>query len=190
VIPNRPAPELTDNPDIRIVPFTEEGVAERNVLPEPKGSPWAVRWTPKILAEVLNEISNCGVYYRSCIARGVGYDQFLKLRKTVKEIEELAEMALEFYRQKISHTVHNRAVAGWEEPVFYKGECVGYVRRFSDRLLELQAKRHCPEYRDRSQMDLNVAGGVLLITGTRPDKEAFLDEHRKRKPVVSREVPR
>lgn len=177
-------------PEARIEAFTEEEIAAMNVIPEPKGSPWAVKWTPKVLAEVLNELCNCGVIYRSCIACGVGYDQFLKLRKTVKQIEDLAEAAQEYYRQKISHTVHDRAIHGWDEPVYYKGDVVGHVRRFSDRLLELQAKRHCPEYRDKSQMDLNVAGGVLLITGTRPDKEEFLAQHRKRKPVVSREVPK
>lgn len=38
-----------------------------------------------------------------------------------------------------------RAVKGWDEPVFYKGEIAGYVRKKSDRMLELLLKAYKPE---------------------------------------------
>lgn len=105
-------------------------------------------------------------------------------------MEELVEMAHEFYREKISHVIHDRAVDGWEEPVYYQGECIGHVQKYSDRLLELQAKRHCPEYRDKSQVDHNVTGGVLLIpTAPVTDPEAYMEELRKRKAIPSKVVP-
>lgn len=38
-----------------------------------------------------------------------------------------------------------------------------FIREFSDRLLELEAKRVEPTYRDKSTIDLNTAGGGVLV---------------------------
>lgn len=38
-----------------------------------------------------------------------------------------------------------------------------FVREFSDRLLELEAKRVEPTYRDKSTIDLNTGGGGVLV---------------------------
>lgn len=62
--------------------------------------------------------------------------------------------------------MYRRAVVGYEEPVRNnKGEIVGTVRRFSDRLLELYVKRHMSEYREKLSADVNVTGGVLVVGG-------------------------
>ena len=37
------------------------------------------------------------------------------------------------------------------------------VRRFSDKMLEMLAKKNMREYRDNRQVDVNVTGGVLAI---------------------------
>jgi len=146
------------------------------------------KWKAEALCDVLNEICNTGVMYRACHAHGLSFPHFAKLRKEWQEIEDLVEMAHEFYRQKISHVIHDRAVDGWMEPVFFKGECVGHVQKFSDRLLELQAKRHCPEYRDKSQVDHNVTGGVLLIPAApTTDVDAYKEGLKHRKQVTSSE---
>jgi len=86
----------------------------------------------------------------------------------------------------VSRAVHNRAIDGWLEPVFYKGELIGYIRKFSDRMLELQAKRYIPAYRDKAAVDLSVAGGVLVVSGGDIiDKEEWLIEQRKRRQIES-----
>jgi hypothetical protein len=53
----------------------------------------------------------------------------------------------------IGATIHaeicRRALEGWDTPVFWQGKQCGSIRKYSDRLLVLLAKAHCPEFRDR-----------------------------------------
>jgi len=51
-----------------------------------------------------------------------------------------------------------------------------YVRRFSDSLLQLEAKRVDPSYREKSQVDLNVTGGLLVVPGVAPSGETWEHE--------------
>ena len=47
-----------------------------------------------------------------------------------------------------------RALDGWNEPVFYQGQRVSTIRKYSDRLLELQLRAGDPEtYADRSTVE-------------------------------------
>ncbi len=46
-----------------------------------------------------------------------------------------------------------RAVEGWIEPVYYRGEKIDEVRRYSDRLLEVLLQAHRPElFRRRHEL--------------------------------------
>ncbi|NOX84049.1 MAG: hypothetical protein GXP06_13905 [Alphaproteobacteria bacterium] len=66
------------------------------------------------------------------------------------EVQEIARGAVE-------RELHRRAVEGWNEPVFYQGEQVGEVRKYSDRLLELMARGLIPErYRENFKLDASV----------------------------------
>ena len=57
-----------------------------------------------------------------------------------------------------------RAVEGFEEPVHYRGEVVGYVKKYSDRMLELLLKAHRPEkYRE--------SGANVLINNRQQNAE-------------------
>lgn len=148
-----------------------------------------IAFTQKVLADVLNNIVNYGIIADACISCGVSYRQFGDLCKTFPALGALRDEAKDLYRDKVSRAVHNRAIDGWLEPVFYKGDCVGFVRKFSDRMLELQAKRYIPEYRDKSAVDLNVAGGVLVVHGGEiKDKDEWLEEQRKRRQIESHTV--
>lgn len=145
-----------------------------------------IAFTEEVLAHILNHIVNYGIIADACISKGVSYRQFGDLCKAFPELSTLKNEAKDLYRDKVSRAVHNRAIDGWLEPVFYKGDCVGYVRKFSDRMLELQAKRYIPEYRDKSAVDVNVAGGVLVVnSGDIKDKELWLEEQRKRRQIES-----
>lgn len=59
----------------------------------------------------------------------------------------------------IRDEIRRRAVEGWDEPLVSAGKVVATVRKFSDRLLELEAKRRDVGYRDRP-LDAVVAVGV------------------------------
>lgn len=59
-----------------------------------------------------------------------------------------------------------RGVDGWLEPVFYQGEEVGYVRKFSDTLLTFMLSAHKPERYGKNRTELSGPDGAPLI----PDK--------------------
>lgn len=63
---------------------------------------------------------------------------------------------------------HRRAM-GYEEAVYYKGERVGTVTRYSDRLMELLLKANAPDkYRDRAEVK-TIEGGGSVIAGWEDD---------------------
>lgn len=57
-----------------------------------------------------------------------------------------------------------RAIDGVDEPVFQQGECVGFMRKYSDTLLVMMLKGRRPEtYRDRQEITGANGGPVALI---------------------------
>lgn len=80
--------------------------------------------------------------------------------------------AIEQANAAVEHEIWRRSQEGWKEPVFYMGEVVGEITKFSDRLLELRAKAAMPE-RYAPERNLNVRGeltaaaipaGALVLT--------------------------
>ncbi len=170
--------------DIELVVFNAEDVEQ--AMP---GRDWeheTVRWSQQITANVLNHIVNYGVLAHACLSQGLSYRSFGELNKDYPGLEVLKKEAQGLYRDKVSRAVHNRAITGRLETQFHKGQFCGYIRKFSDRLLELQAKRYEPEYRDKNTLDVNVAGGVLVVNQDAvEDKDAWLDTMRKRRQIES-----
>ncbi len=145
-----------------------------------------IAFTEKVMADILNNIVNYGGIRDACVSHGVSYKQFKDLCGEYPDLKLLREEAKELYREKVSRAIHNRAIDGWLEPVFYKGSVIGYIRKFSDRMLELQGKKVDPAYREKGALDINVAGGVLVVNASEiPDKEAWLEEQRKRRAIDS-----
>ena len=145
--------------------------------------------TVAILAGVLNQLANTGVCYRACKAYGTSAVHLYRLRKANEDFNELVMEALGLYQEKIAQTVHNRGLEGWDEPVYYQGKQCGTIRRYSDRMLELQAKRHCKEYREKSEVQHKHSGGVLVVqrdaNNSAYEKDAWLEEAQKAKRIKS-----
>ena len=59
---------------------------------------------------------------------------------------------------RIEQELHRRAVEGWNEPVYQKGEMVGTITRYSDKLMELLAIGVRPDKYGRR--DVHVTGAV------------------------------
>jgi hypothetical protein len=60
------------------------------------------------------------------------------------------------FQDLVEAEMRRRGIEGWEEPVFGKGvgrdagtEIVGYIRKYSDRILELLGKKVNPEFREK-----------------------------------------
>lgn len=65
------------------------------------------------------------------------------------------EIAAEEAVEKLEREAMRRAAEGVDEPVFHKGEVVGYVRKYSDTLLIFLLKAARPDkYRDNLHLDL------------------------------------
>lgn len=58
---------------------------------------------------------------------------------------------------------HKRAVDGWEEPVFQRGEQVGVIRRFDNRLLQFLLESDDPAKYRPAAASLHVSTGVQTI---------------------------
>lgn len=174
------APEIS----IELTPFRAEDV--ERAMPGRHWDHERIAFTQQVTADILNHIVNYGVIAHACLSKGVSSRTLDELVKAYPGLAALKDEAKDLYRDKVSRTVHNRAIDGWLEPVFYKGSLIGFVRKFSDRMLELQAKRYVPEYRDKSAVDVNVAGGVLVVNSKDiSDKEAWIEEQRKRRQIES-----
>ena len=107
---------------------------------------------------------------RQCVEQHLEKDEGFKAERV---------RALADYRETIEHEIKRRAMEGWDEPVFYKGNEVGVVHKYSDRMLELHGKRHIPEYRDKQSIDLNATGGILVVPGTSMTAEEWEKHTRK-----------
>lgn len=60
-----------------------------------------------------------------------------------------------------------------------KGE-PAVIQRYSERMLELLAKAHNPHLRDKTESNVTVTGGVLLVPAAPENAQAFHDKWRKK----------
>lgn len=85
---------------------------------------------------------------------------FYNLRRMDPEFAAAWADALQEACGSVEMEIHRRAVEGWEEPVYQKGELVGTVTKYSDRLLELRARGLMPERYAIERRDVKVSGEV------------------------------
>ena len=93
--------------------------------------------------------------------------------------EMMAEAQME-YRDKIAAEVYRRAVEGWDVPIVggqFKDQVVAHERKFSDRLLEMEAKRVDPGYREKQTVNVGQQGGVIVISASPANKEDWRDSY-------------
>jgi hypothetical protein len=127
----------------------------------PNDPPPGVTWD--IFQEICKTLERTGGKYKACESHGCKYNTVVAAIAEQEqagdaEWKELWDLSYAKFRESLALEARSRAVDGWDEPVFYKGEEVGYIPRKSDRLLELMLKAHLPEYRDK----LELSGGVQV----------------------------
>lgn len=142
-----------------------------------------MRLTQKRIDLFLAELAKHGIVVRAATAasphtktRQGAARTFRDLRKRDPQFSQQWDDALEAATAEVEMELHRRAVDGWDEPVYQKGECVGTVRKYSDRLLEIRAKALMPHYRDRSTVDSNVNVKPEDRPLTRAEAEALADK--------------
>jgi hypothetical protein len=104
----------------------------------------------------------------------------LATRKADPDFDAAVNEALQDFREILEKEAFRRAVEGCPEDIIQKGECVGTRVVYSDRILELMLKRHIPAYRERQTVDMNVAGGVLVVPGTKETMDEWEQRNRSK----------
>lgn len=71
--------------------------------------------------------------------------------------------AVEEATDALEAEARRRALEGWEEPVFYQGSECGYVRKYSDRMLELMLGGYRNRFRTKA-VELSGPDGAPIAT--------------------------
>lgn len=145
-------------------------------MPSKKGVPKKI--LPDVEKEFLDYFQDTGRVADSATHVGMTANGILLHRKAHPEFEERYQAAYSVFRDTINKEVYNRAVFGTPRPIFYKGEVVGRISECSDRMLEMLAKRHMPEYREKQQLDVNLSAGVLVVPGVQQKDEEWEKAYR------------
>jgi hypothetical protein len=115
-------------------------------------------------------------------AAGVSITTVRNYLKTNPMFEEMVTDAKMIYRDKIVETIYERAITGIEEPIIggvARDQVVAYKRVYSDRLLELEAKRIEHGYRDKGGVEINTGGGVLVVQAGNMDEGSWEEKYGK-----------
>ena len=124
-----------------------------------------LKFTPEVKQKYLELFTQTGRVSDSAKACGISGTTIKDHRRQDPQFDAACKIAYGLYCDSLEAEVFRRAVLGWNEPVFYRGEVCGHIQRWSDRMLELHVKRHIPEYREKQTVDLTVNGGVLVVPG-------------------------
>jgi hypothetical protein len=87
---------------------------------------------------------------------------FYDLRRTDPEFKAAWDTALDDFKAAIDQEIVRRAVDGYETSRTGDDGKTTTTTHYSDSLLIMLAKRHCPEYRDKVTVDADVATNVKV----------------------------
>jgi len=86
------------------------------------------------------------------------------IRKREPEFAAAWAEALQIGLDRLEDEAVRRAMDGTEEPVFYQGQQVGTVQKYSDRMLTVLLKAHRPE-RYGDKVDVGVSDELKRLLG-------------------------
>ncbi len=110
----------------------------------------------------LEKLAECGNVTRACKAAKVARWTAYRHRRDDPAFERAWDEALSIAVGLLEDEAWRRAREGWLEPVFFKGEQQGSVRKYSDTLLIFLLKAHNPA-KYRENLDLTSGGQPLTV---------------------------
>jgi hypothetical protein len=131
-------------------------------------------------------------------ARACGYTDTAALQAHRRNDEDFAEawsQALEAAAHVFEEEATRRAIDGVHEPVYYKGEVVGYKLNHSDPLLMFMLRGLKPDtYRENARgHDMNINFGIAVLPMTAPSEGAWEERavtmHNEQKTIIIDEKP-
>lgn len=112
--------------------------------------------TPEKKAVFLSALADCGNVADAARQAGIARNALYLWKRDDSEFAAEWEAALIAGGETLEEEAVRRARDGWDEPVWYKGEQVGTVRRYSDTLLIFLLKGLMPgKYGERQKIELN-----------------------------------
>lgn len=121
------------------------------------------KFNPKKQEKFLELFAETGNIKQSCTLVKISQNTVYRLRKKSKKFAEAWEEAESQGVDSLIAEARRRAYEGVDEPVFYKGEHCGLIRKYSDTLLIFLIKAKRPEYRDNYQMNLSGDLTVKIV---------------------------
>lgn len=86
-------------------------------------------------------------------------------RKEDPEFAQDEADAMERHNASVEREVQRRGILGIQEAIYWEGVVVGHKTVYSDKLLELYAKRRIREYSPRVEIDQNTNHGGSIAVG-------------------------
>jgi hypothetical protein len=112
----------------------------------------------KFLAKLRSNVGNVSKASKAInISRNTAYDH----KKSDADFSQAWDNVIDDVIDEMEQELHRRSTKGVLEPVFYKGEMVAKIRKYSDRLLEFALKGKKPEvYRERVDINNHHSGAL------------------------------
>lgn len=98
-------------------------------------------WTPQRRRAFLRALGETGCVRDACARARISNTSAYRMRKRCPVFAKAWDRALTKVAPTIEQAAFERAVNGWEEPVWHGGKLVGHRRRYSDGLLRLLLTR-------------------------------------------------
>jgi len=96
---------------------------------------------------------------RAGVTRSSHYKRLSRDPRYKAEFEDIEELI----RDTIRSEAIRRAIDGVDVPIFYQGNQVQTIKKYSDTLLLALLKAHCPEFRDPIQVQRIDPGATLRV---------------------------
>lgn len=126
------------------------------------------------LVTVIKELQHHGNVTWALKKAKAGRGWVYRWRQEDPDFRDVFEEARKCGIEVLKDEAHRRAYEGINEPVFYQGEEVARIRKYSDTLLMFLIKQADPSYREHFQIDHGNASGrpFLFQMALHPDAMA------------------
>lgn len=116
--------------------------------------------TPEKKAEFLSHLSECGNVTKAAELAELSRCYLYQRKRSDEQFSADWEEAARIGALRLEDEARRRAVDGWEEPVWNRGEMCGTVRKYSDTLLIVLLKAHHKDkYGDKVRQELTGPDG-------------------------------
>ena len=114
--------------------------------------PRKLTFTPRRRAAFLKALAESGHVLASARRAHVSPAHVYRCRNRFPAFRQAWDDALAVAVESLETEARRRALDGWEDPVYYQGQPVGAIRRYSDRLLIVLLQAHKPELYNQQQI--------------------------------------